>query len=439
MTKQEGLKYQSGFGNYFSSEALPGCLPHRGNSPQRPAHGLYTEQLSGDAFTAPGHLHQKVWLYRILPSVVSGSMEPCFDYPHWLTPEAGSQLFEPSPQPLRWKPLSGHSPAKSFLEGVWTYCVSGSPQQRMGCATHHYCLQESMKDFFCNADADMLFVPSAGRIRLKTELGHLDLSPGEIAVIQRGIKFQVELLEGPAKGYLCENFGAHFELPSRGAIGANGLASERDFLFPVAAFEDLSKPSRLIHKYGGRFFTCEMNHSPLDVVAWHGNYVPYKYDLRQFNTIGTVSFDHPDPSIFTVLTSPSGRPGYANIDFVIFPPRWMVGEDTFRPPYFHRNLMSEFMGLLWGEYDAKPGKSGFQPGGASLHNCMTPHGPDTDATEAAMNENLKPKKIDNTMAFMFESLLSFHVASQALKPDYLDTQYLDSWQGIQRYFPKQER
>ena len=194
-------------------------------------------------------------------------------------------------------------------------------------------------------------------------------------MIPRGIKFRVDLPDGASRGYICESYGAPFRLPELGAIGANGLANARDFLAPVAAFEDLDADCRIVAKFLGKLWVAEIDHSPLDVVAWHGNYAPYKYDLARFNCINTVSFDHPDPSIYTVLTSPSG------VDFAIFPPRWLVAEHTFRPPWFHRNLMNEFMGLIFGKYDAKA--EGFLPGGASLHNCMSGHGPDAETYERA--------------------------------------------------------
>ena len=169
----------------------------------------------------------------------------------------------------------------------------------------------------------------------------------------------------------------------------------------------------------------------IDVVGWHGNYAPYKYDLTRFNTMNTVSFDHPDPSIFTVLTSPSAKPGTANVDFVIFPPRWMVGEDTFRPPYFHRNVMSEYMGLINGVYDAKPA-GGFEPGGGSLHNCMTPHGPETEAFNAASNAKLKPEYLGSTLAFMFESSLVYSPTRHGLETPALQKNYLNCWRGMKR-------
>ena len=245
----------------------------------------------------------------------------------------------------------------------------------------------------------MLIVPQQGRLDIHTECGRLEVKIGEVVLIPRGMKFSVALPDGPSRGHVCENYGAHFRLPERGPVGSDGFANNRDFRAPVAAYEDRQGEFELVCKFAGNLHACTIDHSPLDVVAWVGNSLPYKYDLESFNVIGTVSYDHPDPSIYTVLTSPSDTPGTANVDFVIFPPRWMVGEDTFRAPWYHRNIMSEFMGLIYGMYDAKP--EGFVPGGASLHNSMSAHGPDEAAFEGSSNAKLAPVKQEATMAFMF--------------------------------------
>jgi homogentisate 1,2-dioxygenase len=280
-------------------------------------------------------------------------------------------------------------------------------------ATHVYLATQSMTDeYFYNADGEMLFVPQQGALRLRTEFGIVDVGSGEVAVIPRGVKFSVELPAGPARGYVCENYGGGFTLPERGPIGANCLANPRDFLTPVAAYEDRDAPCRLVVKWGGALWETDLDHSPLDVVAWHGNYAPYKYDLRRFSPVGPVLFDHADPSIFTTLTSPSEIGGTANVDFVIFPERWMVSENTFRPPWYHMNIMSEFMGLIFGVYDGKTG-GGFVPGGFSLHNTMLPHGPDRDAFEGASNATLKPHKLEGTLAFMFETRFRQNVTAYA--------------------------
>jgi homogentisate 1,2-dioxygenase len=403
--------YQSGFGNGFETEALPNALPVGRNSPQRCAYGLYAEQISGSPFTAPRASNQRTWLYRIRPTVAHwGKFRPR-DAGLWRT-APGTEAPVP-PAPMRWDPVPIPDEALTFPQGVRTITTAGDAGTQAGMAAHVYLITQSMQDeYFYNADGEMLFVPQYGALRLGTEFGIIDVAPGEIAVIPRGVKFSVVLPAGPARGYLCENYGGAFTLPERGPIGANCLANPRDFLTPVAAYEDRDVPSRLVVKWGGALWETELDHSPLDVVAWHGNYAPYKYDLRRFSPVGPVLFDHADPSIFTTLTSPSETAGTANIDFVIFPERWMVAENTFRPPWYHMNIMSEFMGLIFGVYDGKIG-GGFVPGGFSLHNTMLPHGPDRDAFEGASNAALKPHKLESTLAFMFETRFPQRVTAYA--------------------------
>ena len=394
------LLYQTGFGNTFATEAVPGALPVGQNSPQRVAFGLYAEQLSGTAFTAPRHENRRSWLYRLRPSASHAPFAAYVGAQGFLSPpfDAGSA----TPNRLRWDPALNPETPIDFLDGLTTYAGNGDPSQKVGVAVHLYAATASMPSrVFFDADGELLIVPQAGALNLRTEFGALQVKPGEIALIPRGVRFAVDLPDGTARGYVCENYDAAFRLPDLGPIGSNGLANSRDFLAPTAAFEDRDGDVELVQKSQGRLWTTTLPWSPLDVVAWHGNLAPYKYDLARFNTINTVSFDHPDPSIFTVLTSSSEAPGTANCDFVIFPPRWMVAEHTFRPPWFHRNVMSEFMGLVYGAYDAKAG--GFAPGGASLHNCMNGHGPDRESYEKAIAAPLAPHKIDNTLAFMFES------------------------------------
>ncbi len=392
--------YMSGFGNGFETEALPGALPVGRNSPQRCAYGLYAEQLSGSPFTAPRASNERSWLYRIRPTIAHwGEMRPV-EMGLWRS--APCAEVEVPPAPLRWAPVVIPAESLTFLQGIRTITTTGDAAAMAGMAASLYLITRSMQDeVFWNADAEMLFVPQEGALRLRTEFGIIDIAPGEIAVVPRGVKFAVDLRGGPARGYLCENYGGAFTLPERGPIGANCLANPRDFLTPIAAYEDIERPHRLVVKWGGALWETELPASPLDVVAWHGNYAPYKYDLRRYSPVGPLLFDHADPSIFTVLTAPSETPGTANIDFVIFPDRWMVAEDTFRPPWYHMNVMSEFMGLIYGQYDAKP--EGFKPGGFSLHNCMLPHGPDRDAFEGASAAELKPRKLEGTMAFMLET------------------------------------
>ena len=423
-------RYLSGFGNEWASEALPGVLPDGQNSPQRPPRGLYIEQLSGTPFTAPRGQNRRSWLYRVRPSAMHRPFRRVDD---GLLRTAPSREAEPSPNRLRWDPLPFPDRPTDFIDGLMTLGSNGDAGARRGIGIHLYRATRSMTGrVFYNADGELLIVPQDGRLRLATEFGAVEASPGEIAVIPRGVKFRVELLDGRAGGYVCENYGALFRLPELGPIGANGLANPRDFLGPTAAFEDHDGPCELVAKFDGHLWATTLDHSPLDVVAWHGNYAPYKYDLARFNTIGTVSYDHPDPSIFTVLTAPTEIPGTANCDFVIFPPRWMVAEHTFRPPWFHRNVMSEFMGLVSGAYDAKAG--GFVPGGASLHNSLSPHGPDRASYDRAVAAELVPQKIENTLAFMFETHLVVRPTRFALDTPTLQPDYDECWQGFEKRF-----
>lgn len=427
MTK---LQYQYGFGNHFESEALAGALVKGRNSPQKVPFGLYAEQLSGSAFTMPRHHNLRCWLYRIRPSVLHGEFLQIAQ-PHLIgTP---FDLTYTPPTQMRWDPMPYPITKQNFIEGLVTIGGNGSIEMHNGAAIHLYCVTKSMQDeFFYNADGELLIVPQEGGLLFKTELGSIDATPGDIVVIPRGIKFQVQLLQQKARGYVCENFGLPFRLPELGVIGANGLANARDFQIPVAAFEERVGGFKLITKFQGQLWQSEIEHSPLDVVAWHGTYAPYKYNLNLFNTINTVSYDHLDPSIFTVLSSPSQISGVANIDFVIFPPRWTVAKDTFRPPYYHRNIMSEFMGLIFGNYDAK--EQGFVPGGSSLHNCMSAHGPDTPAYEKGVSSELEPEYYMNILAFMFESRQVWRLTEQAYNADFRQKNYLTCWKGLKANF-----
>jgi homogentisate 1,2-dioxygenase len=422
--------YQSGFGNEFATEAIEGALPIGRNSPQRVAHGLYAEQISGTAFTAPRHANRRTWTYRIRPGVMHE--------PFRLT-DSGRIVsrFDGIPAPpnqMRWDPLPMPDAPTDFIDGLVTMAGNGSPETMSGLAIHLYAANRSMTDrFFYDADGELLIVPQQGRLQILTELGRLDVAPQEIAVIPRGIRFRVELPDGTGRGYVCENYGAHLRLPDLGVIGSNGLANPRDFLTPHASFEDRDGKFELTAKFQGNLWVAAMDHSPLDVVAWHGNYAPYKYDLTRFNTIGSISYDHPDPSIFLVLASPSDTPGWDVIDFVIFPPRVLAMENTFRPPWFHRNVASEFMGLIHGVYDAKA--EGFMPGGASLHNCMSGHGPDAETFEKASSADLsQPTRIKDTMAFMFESRYVIRPTQFALESAQLQPEYYRCWQGLPKQF-----
>ena len=424
--------YMTGFGNSFATEALPGALPVGRNSPQRVAYGLYAEQLSGSPFTAPRGATQRSWLYRIRPTVRHhGRFEP-IDAGLWRTAPSTGESELPIGQ-LRWSPVPIPDKPLTFIQGIATMTTAGDANAQTGMAAHLFHATRSMENQYAfNADGEMMIVPQENGLRLRTEFGVIDVTPGEIAVIPRGVIFSVDLISGPARGYICENYGGAFTLPERGPIGANCLANQRDFLSPVAAYEDKETPGEIYVKWCGRLYRSKIGHSPLDVVAWHGNYTPYKYDLRHFSPVSAVSFDHPDPSIYTVLTAPSETAGTANVDFVIFPERWAIAENTFRPPWYHRNIMSEFMGLIYGQYDAKP--HGFTPGGMSLHNCMLPHGPDAEAFEHASTAELKPVKLTNTMAFMFETRYPQHLTGYASRLETRQDDYADCWNGLQKKF-----
>ena len=424
----EPLAYLSGFGNQHSTEALTGALPVGRNNPQRAAHGLFAELLSGTAFTAPRAVNLRTWMYRRHPSVQAGPFT-LLDQPHLASGTAGGVAM--SPNPLRWRPLPlpANDVALDFIEGLRTWVVNGDVAAQTGMAAHLVIANRSMmRRAFVDADGEMLVVAQQGRLAITTELGRLDVAPGEVALIPRGMVWSVALPDSAARAYVCENYGAPFRLPELGPIGSNGLANARDFLAPVAAVDDAPSEWELVKKFDGRLWRATLSSSPFDVVAWHGNLVPYKYDTARFMVIGSISHDHPDPSIFTVLTSPSDTPGTANCDFVIFPPRWLVAEDTFRPPWYHRNVMSEFMGLVHGQYDAK--EEGFLPGGASLHNSMVPHGPDADAYKKASAAELQPQKLDNTLAFMFESRWPFRPTAFAMQGGTLDPDYARCWAGL---------
>lgn len=420
---------QSGFGNYFITEAIKGALPEGQNSPQNVPHGLYAEQFSATAFTAPRAENRKAWFYRLKPTASHKPYRPFDGQNLWRS--APFNDTPPNPNRLRWNPLPFATDPKDFLDGMVTIVGNGDVAMGCGIAIHTYAITASMGNrALMNADAEMLIIPQLGRLKITTEMGVFEIAPLQIAVIPRGIRFKVDLLDTQARGYVCENYGALFRLPELGPIGANGLANPRDFESPVAAFEDNDEPHELIQKFQGSFWVTDLDHSPFDVVAWHGNLAPYRYDLRRFNVMNTVSFDHPDPSIFTVLTSPSAVAGTANCDFVIFPPRWMVAEHTFRPPWYHRNIMSEFMGLIEGDYDAKSG--GFVPGGASLHNQMSSHGPDQASYEAAINADLKPQRMKDTMAFMLESVLVMRPTHWAMQKPQLQDDYDGCWDGLKK-------
>ena len=419
------MRYLTGFGSDFESEAVEGALPKGRNSPQRPPFGLYAEQISGSSFTSPRHENRRSWLYRMRPTADHRPFVAYEGAPLFAAPPSTEPL---APNRLRWDPPQLPE-GSDFVDGLATMLHARKPEELEGCAVHVYRATKDMdRRVFVDADGELVIVPQQGAIELQTELGRLEVAPGSIGVVPRGVKFRVRLIDGEARGYVAENYGLPFRLPELGPIGSNGLANSRDFETPVAAFEDKDDPTEVVQKSLGHLWTTTLDHSPLDVVAWHGNYGPYRYDLSRFNVINSVSFDHPDPSIFTVLTSPSNVPGRANADFVIFPPRWMVAEDTFRPPWFHRNVMSEAMGLIHGAYDAKA--EGFAPGGLSLHNLMSGHGPDIESWRKASEAELKPLKIEGTMAFMVETCWPYRPTAYAL--EHAQPDYDEAWAG----FPK---
>jgi len=424
--------YMPGFGNDFETEALPDALPQGMNSPQKCNYGLYGEQLTGTAFTAPSHQNERTWCYRIRPSVKHSARYEKIEMPYWKSaPNVDPDVI--SLGQYRWDPVPHSDEKLTFVTGMRTMTTAGDVNTQVGMATHVYLATESMEDdYFFSADSEILVVPQEGVLRFYTELGVLDVAPQEIAIIPRGLVYRVEVVEGPARGFVCENYGQKFELPGRGPIGANCMANRRDFKSPVAAWEDREVPSTVTIKWCGQFHKTHIDQSPLDVVAWHGNYAPVKYDLKTYCPVGSILFDHPDPSIFTVLTAPSGNPGTANIDFVLFRERWMVMEDTFRPPWYHKNIMSELMGNIYGQYDAKP--QGFIPGGVSLHNMMIPHGPDNDAFEKASNTELAPEKLDNTMSFMIETRFPQQITTFAANEAPLQDDYMSCWDAIEKKF-----
>ncbi|NQV54468.1 MAG: homogentisate 1,2-dioxygenase [Rhodospirillales bacterium] len=425
-----GLDYQTGFGNEFQTEAIPGAVPRGRNSPQKAPFGLYAEIISGTAFTAPRAENKRTWFYRQRPSVVH---RPFTQADNKLVRGAPFDGLPANPNQMRWNPPKMPERQTDIIDGLATLCGAGDANGGGGLAVHLYAANASMTDrYFYNADGEFLFVPETGRLSLLTEMGNLEIRPGEIAVVPRGIKYRVELPDGEARGYVAENFGAALTLPNLGPIGSNGLANPRDFKAPVAAYEEREGNFRLSCKFDGFLWDAEIGHSPLDVVGWHGNLTPYKYDLADFMVINTVSFDHCDPSIFTVLTSPSAVPGTANLDFVIFPPRWMVGENTYRPPWFHRNVMAEFMGLITGAYDGR--EEGFVPGGSSLHNRMSPHGNDAEVYAKASTQKLEPVFLDGTMAFMFETCFAYRPTNFAMETPLLQKNYFETWQGLKKEF-----
>ncbi|SIT40583.1 Homogentisate 1,2-dioxygenase [Paraburkholderia ribeironis] len=423
---RDNRNYMHGFGHQFESEAVAGTLPTGMNSPRQLSHGLYAEQLSGTAFTSVRSENRRTWLYRKRPSINEVEQQH-HENTRWLTAPLASGVLDP--RTLRWRPMALRG-EQDFVTSMCTVGANGSAPDQVGCAVHIYHASQSMEGTaFCNSDGELLIVPQQGGLDIQTELGWLTIHPGEFAVIPRGLCFRVILLEATARGYVLENYGPMLRLPELGPIGSNGLANPRDFQCPVAAFDAEDSDCLIITKFGGRFWSRKMPCTPFNVVAWHGNLVPFKYDIERFNVFGSVSYDSPDPSISTILTSPSSQPGTAYIDFVAFPTRWQVAENTFRPPFFHRNVMTEFMGLVYGIYEGKT--DGFMPGGFSLHSCMAPHGPDRNTFLNGTNEPSVPNKLTGTMAFMFETKLPLYLNPEVLVWPELDGNYTNCWKGFE--------
>lgn len=447
--------YTYGYGNELFSEAVAGALPLLGNTPQRCNFGLYAEQLSGTSFTTPRVHNKKVWMYKIRPSAAHAPMVP-YTKNHLFVNDFSGENGQINPNQLRFKPfpLPPKDVSVDFVDGIITLGGAGDPSTKAGFAVHVYCCNADMKNkAFCNSDGDLLVVPQLTPLTVTTETGKMRVAPGEFFLIPRGIKFSVDLdmatdlsrHEGEdsyARGYICEVYDSHFIIPDLGPIGANGLAHPKHFASPTAFYESKTFPTEegedyvLVQKFIGKLFSTTLESSPFDVVAWSGNYIPVKYDLANFNTIGSVSYDHLDPSIFTVLTSQTTSPGVAAIDFVVFPPRYAVQEDTFRPPYYHRNIMTEFMGNVMGQYDAKP--EGFVPGSASLHSCMMGHGPDAATYKKFSDKSVAPngpvRMSKNDLAFMFESTYIMKLTKWANEPCHQQTEYYKCWMDLQNEF-----
>ncbi|THU86654.1 homogentisate 1,2-dioxygenase [Dendrothele bispora CBS 962.96] len=416
-TEKDPYSYQVGFGNRFASEAIPGTLPEGQNMPQKNKFELYTEGMTGASFVSPRHENLNAWLYRIRPSVAHEGFTRLADNPDL---ESNFLPINPkvhiSPTQLAWHPLDLPDDSKQvdFIDGLKTMAGNGDPTLREGLAIHIYVANKSMdKRAFVDSDGDMLILPQQGRLDVQTEFGRLMVRPGELLVIQRGMKFKVTLPDGPSRGYIQEIYGSHYTLPELGPLGGHGLANPRDFEHPVASFDIDQSPWEVVYKVMGQLHACHQGHTPFDVVAWHGNYLPYKYALEKFVNVGSISKDHIDPSIFCVLTAKSKTPGIPLADFLIFSPRWDVAMNTFRPPYYHRNSATEFMGLIYGVYGGR--SDGFIPGAASYENGFTPHGVSYEEWSKATSADLQPMRVhEGTMAFMFESSMMFTITDFAM-------------------------
>lgn len=437
---QQKYKYLRGFfGDGYQSEALEGAVPEKYNSPQLAPHGLYAEQLSGTPFTKGRRVLERTWLYKIQPS--AGHQRAA--YRPVSNPSAFPMLLKPkhaTPAQKRWPPvpLPADSQQIDWVHGMVCTAGAGSEETKAGIRIYHYAANISMgNSSFCSSDGDILILPEKGELDVVTEMGRMQVRPGEVCCIQRGIKYKVDIVDGKAvRGYACETFEGAFHPPDLGPMGTNGLANPRDFMRPSAWYEDKQCDWMHYQKFLGEMFELPQSRSPFDTVGWHGNYIPWKYDLARFCAINSVTYDHVDPSSFTVVTSQTGgrEPGTASCDFVIFPPRWMVQEGTFRPPYYHRNCMSEYMGNISGQYEAKA--QGFVPGAATLHSCMAGHGPDVQGFEGAIKiDTTKPMHLGfDNLAFMFESAYILRLTDYAVTTNPAEADYWKVWQGFRKMF-----
>ncbi|ORX94816.1 homogentisate 1,2-dioxygenase [Clohesyomyces aquaticus] len=406
-TATDPYSYQCGFGNRFASESIPSVLPRGQNCPQRVKYDLYSEQLNGSSFVSARQALQHVWMYRIRPSVVHGELSRSdlnSKLEAYFGPANPRVEYNPSQQAWNPFPVPEASPSSSidFVHGLRTVAGQGDPTSKQGIAIHIYTANASMQNrAFCNNDGDFLILPQQGRLDIQTELGNVMVRPGELAVIQAGIRFKVSLPDGPSRGYIQEIFGAHYELPELGPIGSNGMALPRDFEYPVASFDlDSSSIWEIVYKLAGTLHSCHQPHTPFDVVAWHGNYAPYKYAIEKFINMANVERDQADPTIYCVLTARSIIPGVSLTDFLVFTPKWISTTNTFRPPYYHRNMSTEVMGLVYGTYGGS--SHVLEPGGLSYEASYMPHGETYETWKMATTQDLRPTRAcEDTLAFMF--------------------------------------
>ncbi|GAD98612.1 homogentisate 1,2-dioxygenase, putative [Paecilomyces variotii No. 5] len=385
-------RYQVGFGNRFVSEAVPDTIPRDGrNLPQRANYDLYIEQLNGTTFVTCRKDMFNVWFHRIRPSCAHKALKP-LEYKHDIVSVFSSQNEGVSFVPFNneWGPLEIPLESKptNFWQGIKTILGHGDPTLKEGVAVHQYAANLSMdKEAFVNHDGDYLFVPQQGRLDIQTELGRMMVLPGELFVIPAGLRFKVSLPDGPSRGYIQEIFGSHFELPDLGPIGSNGLALPQDFEIPVASYDLDTSSWEIITKLAGKLYHYEQAHTPFDVVGWHGNYVPYKYEIEKLLALSS-SKDQLDPSAYTILTAKSKIPGVSITDFCAFTPKWVNSLNSWRPPYYHRTMGAEVMGMVRGEYGGSA--KTLEPGALTCDNAYVPHGETYDAWKKHAFVDLEP-------------------------------------------------